>query len=420
MIEYILIMQSARDYALKELGKRARCIPGAEPKLQGEMFDKVMGKKARPISSKTIIPVCEPALNTKAFTYVKKALQTNWISSRGDFLEKFENLFAKKVGAKYAVAVNSGTSALHLALATMGINPGDEVIVPTYTMISSAFAVSYLGAKPVFVDCDEYYQLDPDLIEPAITKKTKAIMPVGIYGHPTDMDKIEAIARKHHLAVIYDSAEAHGAEYKGKPIGGRGLASCYSFYANKIITTGEGGMVVSNQRLFIELARNLKDVAFSTERHFWHKRLGYNFRMTNLTAAVGLAQTEQYDQLVKARIDHAKYYMKGLAKVPGIKFPRTAPWAKNAYWMFGFEVLPEFGMTRDNLRKFMAKMGVETRTYFVPLNLQPYYYRENKGKVFPVAEKLSATGLYIPSASSLTKTQQDRVIQVIKLAAKIA
>jgi len=410
-------MQPARDYSINELGFRAKCIPGPEPHLVDETQDKVLGKKARPLFSKKIIPVCEPTLNNKAFRYVNLALKTNWISSRGDFLEKFENLFAKKVGAKYAVAVNSGTSALHLALAAFGLEADDEVIVPTYTMISSAFPVSYLGARPVFVDCDDYYQIDPDLIEAAITKKTKVIMPVGIYGHPTDCDKIEAIAKKHYLSVIYDWAEAHGGKYKGKRIGGRGLASCYSFYANKIITTGEGGMVVSNNKEFIELARNLKDVAFSTERHFWHKRLGYNFRMTNLTAAVGLAQTEQYDKLVKARIDHAHYYMHGLKNVKGIKFPRTAPWAVNAYWMFGFEVLPELGMSRDQLRVFMAKRGIETRTYFVPLHLQPYYYRENKGKVFPVSEKLSATGLYIPSASSLTHTQMNRVIRAIKDAA---
>jgi perosamine synthetase len=270
----------------------------------------------------------------------------------------------------------------------------------------------------VLVDCDEYYQLDPALIEKAITRKTRAIMPVHIYGHPVDMAKIESIAKKHKLEIIYDAAEAHGSEYKNKPIGGRGLASCYSFYANKVITTGEGGMITSNNETFIDLCRNLKDVAFSTERHFWHKRLGYNFRMTNLTAAVGLAQTENYDKLVVARIKNANYYMKGLKDVAGVRFPRTAPWAKNVFWMFGFEVLPEFGMSRDQLRKFMANKGIETRTYFVPINLQPYYYQENKGKVFPISERLSATGLYIPSASNLTKSQADKVIRVIKLAAK--
>jgi len=232
------------------------------------------------------------------------------------------------------------------------------------------------------------------------------------------MAKIEAMARKYKISVIYDAAEAHGTEYKGKPIGGRGLCSCYSFYANKIITCGEGGMITTNNRRFANLARNLKDVAFSYERHFWHKRLGYNFRMTNLTAAVGLAQTENYEKLVAARIQNAQYYMKQLLKVKGIKFPRTAKWAKNVYWMFGFEVLPEFGMTRDKLRKFMADWGVETRTFFVPIHLQPYYYQENKGKKFPVSEVLSSRGLYIPSASKLTKSQADKVIRIIKKAAR--
>lgn len=411
-------MQKARDYKVTELGKRKQAIPGPEPKLKGEMHDKVLGKKARPLKSKTIIPVCEPSLSKKSTKYVLEALETNWISSRGKFLEKFENLFAKKVGAKYAVAVNSGTSALHLAFATLGLEPGDEVIMPTYTMISTAYAVSYFGAKVVLVDCDDFYQIDVSQVEKVITSKTKAILPVHIYGHPVDMDKLERISRKHKVPIIYDAAEAHGAEYKNKPIGGRGLASCYSFYANKVITTGEGGMITTNNKKFADLARNLKDVAFSKERHFWHKRLGFNFRMTNLTAAVGLAQTENYEKLVKARIDNANYYMRGLKDVKGIKFPRTAKWAKNVYWMFGFEVEPDFGMSRDQLRHFMAKRGVETRTYFVPMHLQPYYYQENKGKKFPISEQLSATGLYIPSASHLSKKEADKVIQVIKKAAQ--
>ncbi len=411
-------MQKARNYKISELKTRKRAIPGPEPRLKGEVIDKVLGKKARPMSSKTIIPVCEPSLNKKVEKYVVEAVRTNWVSSRGKFLEKFEKLFANKVGAKYAVAVNSGTSALHLAFASLGLKPGDEVIMPTYTMVSTAYAVSYFNAKPVLVDCDDYYQIDASKIEKVVTKKTKAILPVHIYGHPVDMDKIERISRKYKLAVIYDAAEAHGAEYKRKPIGGRGLASCYSFYANKVITTGEGGMITTNNRQFAELARNLKDVAFSQERHFWHKRLGYNFRMTNLTAAVGLAQTENYKNLVEARINNANYYMKKLADVPGIKFPRTAKWAKNVYWMFGFEVKDSFGMTRDELRKFMAEHGVETRTYFVPMHLQPYYFKDYKNKIFPVSEKFSATGLYIPSASHLSKKEADKVIKTIKAAAK--
>jgi len=413
-------MQKAQDYKLSELGKRRSAIPGPEPKLKGETIDKVLGKKARPMNSKTIIPVCEPSLSKKAEKYVIEAVRTNWISSRGSFLEKFEGLFAKKVGAKYAVAVNSGTSALHLSFATLGLKPGDEVIMPTYTMVSTAYAVSYFQSKIVLVDCDDYYQMDVKQTRAAITKKTKAILPVHIYGHPVDMDELEKISRKYKIPIIYDAAEAHGTEYKGKPIGGRGLASCYSFYANKVITTGEGGMITTNNKKFADLARNLKDVAFSTERHFWHKRLGYNFRMTNLIAAVGLAQTENYEKLVEARIKNAKYYLKHLSGIKGLKFPRNAKRTKNIYWMFGFEVGKEFGMSRDQLRQLMANHGVETRTYFVPMHLQPYYYEENKNKVFPMSEKLSATGLYIPSASYLTKKEADKVIKVIKKAAKIA
>lgn len=395
-------MQKARNYNLKALGKRAKVIPGSEPEVKG----------------KNIIQVCEPDLSKKVEKYIQEAIRSSWISCRGEFLDKFEALFAKKVGAKYAVAVNSGTSALHLAMAVLGLEPGDEVIVPTFTMISTVFAISYMGAKPVFVDSDEYYQINVNQIEEKITKKTKAILPVHIYGHPVDMDKIEAIAKKHNLAIIYDAAEAHGAEYKGKPIGGRGMASCYSFYANKIIATGEGGMVVTNNKKFADLARNLKDVAFSTERHFWHKRLGYNFRMTNVTAAIGLSQTERYEKLVQAHINNAKYYISHLSKIRGIDLPKTAPWAKNVYWMFGIEVTPEFPMTRDKLRQFMANQGIETRTYFVPIHLQPYYYEANKGKIFPVAERLSERGMYIPSSSKLSRKQADRVINSIIEASK--
>ena len=390
-------MIETRDYDIKKLGKRARCIPGAEP---------VLSKKG------DIIPVCEPDLDSKALEYVIDAVNSNWISSRGQYLDKFEKSFAQKVGADFAVSVNSGTSALHLALASLGIKKGDEVIIPAFTMVSTAFAVSYLNAKPVFVDCDKYYQINPDLIEEKITSKTKAILPVSIYGHPTDCDKIEKIAKKYNLEVIYDNAEAHGALYKGKPIGGRGLASCYSFYSNKIICAGEAGMVVGNNKDFIDIVRNLKDVAFSTERHFWHKRLGYNFRLTNLAAAIGVSQVERFDELVKKHQLNAEYYINGLKDIKGLKFPQTAKWATNVFWMTGLRVLPEFRMTRDELRKFMADRGIETRTFFVPLTLQPYY--QELDNVMPNAELLSEQGLYLPSSSKLVVKQMDRVIEVIK------
>ena len=416
-------MQAAKRYKLTKLGKRRKAIPGPEPTLNGKVIISVLGQKASAkkvkIGGKEIIPVSEPDLSKKAEEYVKEAVKSTWISCRGKFINKFEKSFAKKVGAKYAVAVNSGTSALHLAMAALGVKPQDEVVVPTFTMVSTAYAVSYMGAKPVFIDCDQYYQMDPKLIGAVINKKTKAILPVHIYGHPVDMDKIERIAKKHKLTVIYDAAEAHGAKYKGKPIGGRGLASCYSFYANKIITTGEGGMITTNNKGFADLCRNLKDVAFSTDRHFWHKRLGYNFRMTNVTAAIGLAQAERYESLVRAHIKNADYYIKHLSKVPGIELPKNQPWAKNVYWMFGIEVKKEFGMNRDQLRKYLAEKGIETRTYFVPMHLQPYYYADNKDKILPISERLSQQGMYLPSSSKLTKKQADKVIRTIKQAALI-
>lgn len=403
-------MIEQRDYDINELGDKKRIIPGAEPKLNRNGI---------------VIPVCTPDIGEKEIEYVKQVVESTWISSRGEFLDGFERLFAEKVGAKYAVAVNSGTSALHLSLAALGIGPGDEVIIPDATMVSTAFAVSYLGATPVFVDCDEYYQIDVTKIKELINEKTKCILPVHIYGHPVDCDAIECLG----VPVIYDAAESHGAEYKGKPIGGRGLASCYSFYGNKIITTGEGGMITTNNEEFAKVARNLKDVAFSTVRHFWHTRLGYNFRMTNMQAAVGLAQTERFDSLVDSRIANANYYMDQLKGLP-LRMPKTAEWAKNVYWMFGFEVLPQFGMSRDSLRKFMADRGIETRTFFVPMHLQPYYHGHHDDSVwvdyspeqasvkkqltFPISERLCERGMYIPSSSNLTIEQMDIVIKSIK------
>lgn len=382
------------NYSIDELGEKQKIIPGAEPKLNRE------GK---------VIQVCTPDLGELETKYVTDAIASGWISSRGEYLDKFEKLFAEKVGAKYAVAVNSGTSALYLCLAAMGVKEGDEVILPAATMISTSYAVSNLGATPVFVDCDEYYQLDVQKTVKAATKNTKAIIPVHIYGHPVDMDEFEKL----NIPIIYDAAESHGALYKNQPIGGRGLATCYSFYANKIITTGEGGMITTNDEEFAKTVRNMKDVSFSPIRHFWHMRPGYSFRMTNLQAAVGLAQTERMDELVLKRVSHAKYYMAGLDGLP-LRFPETAEWAYNVFWMFGFEILPEFRMTRDELRKFMADRGIETRTFFIPMHLQPIYYNHQETNEFPISERLCDRGMYIPSSGNLTNEEMDYVISVIK------
>lgn len=383
------------NYDIEELGDKKKIIPGKEPVLtENEQFG--------------VIRVCEPWVSSREAEYVRQAVSSGWISSRGEFLNKFESLFAEKVGAKYGVAVNSGTSALYLCMAAMDIKPGDEVIVPTNTMISTAYAVSNLGAIPVFVDCDEYYQIDIEKAKQAITPKTKAIVPVHIYGHPVDMDAIESLG----IPVIYDAAESHGALYKDEPIGGRGVATCYSFYANKIITTGEGGMIVTNDKEFADTVRNMKDVSFSPIRHFWHMRPGYSFRMTNMQAAIGLAQTERFDELVNNRIFNALYYLSGLAGLP-LRFPKNAPWAKNVYWMFGFEVLPEFGMTRDELRAFMADRGIETRTFFIPMHLQPIYFDHKEHNDYPISERVCERGMYIPSSGNISLDEMNLVITTI-------
>lgn len=391
-----------RDLSLKELGKKAEFIPGPEPEV---LVNPEMGK----------IPVSEPDLRGNEEKYVLEALRSTWISSRGQFLDRFEQEFAAKVGAEFGIAVNSGTNALYLAAASLGIGPGDEVIMPTFTMISTPNSVVYLGAKPIFVDSDEYWQMDWRRIEEKITKKTKAIMPVHIYGHPVYIKAIENIAREYKLGVIYDAAEAQGALFQGIKLGKFGNAVCYSFYGNKILTTGEGGMVVTNDPKLAEIARSLKDVAFSTERHFWHKRLGYNFRMTNLAAAVGLAQTERFDELVELHRLHARMYKTKLKGIAGIKTAPEAAWATNVYWMFGILVnKKEYGMSRDELRQYLASKGIETRTFFVPIHLQPYYYRDYKNENYPKAEQLSRDGMYLPSSSLLTQEQIDYICARIK------
>ncbi|NQU83729.1 MAG: DegT/DnrJ/EryC1/StrS family aminotransferase, partial [Parcubacteria group bacterium] len=265
------------------------------------------------------ISVCRPTLAGNEAKYVNECIETNWISSIGKNIPKFEEMFAKAVGAKYAIAVTSGTTALHLAIHTLGIGPGDEVIIPTFTMIATANAVKYAGAKFVLVDSEpETWNIDTEKIEEKITEKTKAIILVHTYGHPAEMDKILELAEKYNLWVIEDAAEAHGAVYKGKKAGSIGDVACFSFYANKIITTGEGGMITTNSEELYEKMKSIRCHAFSQERHFWHRYLGFNYRMTNMQAAVGVAQMEKFDEFVDKRIKNARLYNALLKDVKGI------------------------------------------------------------------------------------------------------
>jgi perosamine synthetase len=256
--------------------------------------------------------------------------------------------------------------------------------------------------------------MDIDQLEEKITDRTKAIIVVHTYGHPVDMDAVSSIAKEHNLYIVEDAAEAHGAEYKGRLVGSLGDAAAFSFYANKIITTGEGGMVTTNNSDLAEVVRTLRDHAFSKERHFWHKYIGYSFRMTNMQAAVGLAQTEQMEAFVERRRTNAQLYSSLLEGVPGLSLPKEEPWARNVYWMYGLLVEDEFGLDRDELRKRLAGRGIETRTFFIPMHLQPIYYADYRGEEYPVAEDLCRRGLYLPSSSSLTEQEIEFVVKTVK------
>jgi perosamine synthetase len=407
------IMLQPADLSLEEMGDLAAIIPAADPEVK-------LSYRAIPefdrANRRSIIPVCEPTLGGNEMKYVQQAIETNWISSAGKFISDFEAQFAAYCGAKYGIACANGTVAMHLAMATLGLEPEDEVIIPTFTMIATANAVTYCGARPVLVDMEpEYWQMDLNQVEAKITPRTKAIVPVHIYGHPTDMDPLRELAHKHGILVIEDAAEAHGAEYKGRRAGSLGDAAGFSFYGNKIITTGEGGMVTTSNREIARLAWNLRDHAFSHERHFWHKFVGFNYRMTNLQAAVGLAQVEQLDSFVAARRQHALEYNCRLSEIPGIRTPAEAPWAKNVYWMYGILVDEnEYGMNRDQLRQALAERGIETRTFFIPMHCQPVYWRQFLGERYPVAEDLCRRGFYLPSASSLSLHEIEYVTDVIR------
>lgn len=353
-------------------------------------------------------PVAETRLTGNERRYLAECIDTNWVSSRGPFVTRFERAFAPEAGCEYAVACANGTVALHLALAALGLGPGDEVIVPAFTMIATANAVRYTGAEPVLVDAEpEHGNIDPARVEAAITPRTRAIVAVHIYGHPADMDRLRAIAAARGLALIEDAAEAHGAELGGARVGGIGAAGTFSFYANKIVTSGEGGMVTTNDAALERVLRRLRDHAFDPERHFWHEYLGFNYRMTNLQAAVGLAQTERLAEIVAARRRLRALYEEHLRAIPGLALPGEDAGARSVFWMYAIRVGAAFGVSRDALRRQLAARGIETRTFFVPINIQPVYFDRYRGLRFPVAEALCRSGLYLPTSEALGERDVD-------------
>ncbi len=370
-----------------------------------------------PASTLRRIPVCEPYLGGREAEYVRDCLDTSWISSAGKYLTQFEAGFARYCGCEHGITTTSGTTALHLAIAARGLGPGDEIIMPTFTIAATVFAALYAGATPVLVDADpDTWTMRVDDIAARVGPRTRAILPVHIYGHPCDMDPIRELARRHDLWVLEDAAEVHGAEYKGKKCGSLGDAACFSFYANKIIATGEGGMVVTNDGAFAERCRSLKNLAFSRDRRFLHDAVGFNYRMTNLQAAIGVAQLEKVDEYVALRRRHGARYTALLRGVEGLRLPVERPWARNVYWMYGVVVEDGFGCSRDDLMAGLAERGVETRTFFIPMHEQPVFHQRAlfRSEQYPVASDLGRRGLYLPSSTGLTEDDLAYVVDAVR------
>lgn len=364
-----------------------------------------------------MIPVCTPTIGKKERQYVNDCLKTNWISSAGKYIEQFEQSFSSYCGRRYGITTTNGTTALHLALAAAGIGKGDEVIVPSFSIASTVFAVIYCGAKPVFADIEaDTGNIDPSLIEKLITKKTKAIISVHIYGHPCDMDALSKISSKYKLMMIEDAAECHGGKYKNKKIGSFGLISCFSFYANKIITTGEGGMILTDDKRVAERAKRLKNLDFHPPRRFWHEEVGFNMRMTNLQAAIGCAQLERIETFIKARRRNAKIYNRLLKDVKGLLLPVERDDCFNVYWMYSIRVSGNFGCSRDQLIKELASRDIEARTYFLPLHQQPFLKEFGFAvkRKLPVTENWGECGLYLPSGSNLKKSEIETVCRAVR------
>jgi perosamine synthetase len=373
-----------------------------------------------------MIPVNEPLFGERELAYVRECVQTGWISSSGRFIEAFESAWAEYCGMKHAVAVSSGTAALQLAVACLDLDAGDEIILPTFTIISCAQAVIYNSGVPVLVDCDpRTWCMDVGQVASKIGPRTRAIMAVHIYGHPVDMDPLLELAEQHELVVIEDAAEAHGAEYLrrhglGQPAwqrcGGMGDLSVFSFYANKPVTTGEGGMVVTNDLALAEKARWLRNLCFLPDRRFYHERLGFNFRMTNLQAAIGLAQVERIGSIVERKRQIGRAYAAELCEVPGLILPVEEPWAKQIYWMYGLVLKETLGLDAQGLANRLRQRGIETRPFFLGMHEQPVFRQQGmfRDERHPVAERLARRGLYLPSGLALTDDQLRQVCQSVR------
>tara|TARA_Y100000389_G_scaffold183816_1_gene201661 strand:+ start:1538 stop:2665 length:1128 start_codon:yes stop_codon:yes gene_type:complete len=365
------------------------------------------------------IPVCEPYLGGNEEKYIADAVKTGWISSAGKYVTEFEKMFADFCGAKYAVSTCNGTSALHLALVALGIGKGDEVIIPSFTMVASAFSVCYTGAIPVFVDSDPCsWNLDVSKIEEKITSKTKAIMPVHVFGLPCEMNEIYRLAKHYDLKVLEDAAEAHGATYNNKKVGSTSDITAFSFFANKNITIGEGGMIVTNSKYLHEQCKYYKNLCFSlnNNRNYLHKDIGFNYRLSNLHAAIGVAQMEKANDYINMRINNHHNYKSYLKNVPGIHFQNEFNDRKNVYWMNAITIdTQSYGKNRDQLIQYLKENNVDSRLLFNGMHRQESLkkYGCRYDKLYPNCDYLSDNGLYLPSSSGLTEIQIEYICNLI-------
>lgn len=392
------------DGALPSAAGRAEI----DRRLSETSFVPLLDADRRPVelaspAGKRRIPVAEPSLSGNELKYVTECIETGWISSQGAFVKRFEAEIAKRLGAVHVLAVSNGTVALHLALLALGIGPGDEVLVPNLTFAATINTVIQAGATPVIVDVDaQSWNMDPAAAAAAINARTKAIMPVHLYGQPAEMDALMALAERHGLFVIEDAAEAMGSTYKGKPCGAIGHAGTFSFFSNKLITTGEGGAVVFRDAAVAQRARRLRDHGMEPAKRYWHVEVGYNYRLTNLQAAVGCAQLERLDEFLAGKLNVARQYGARLGKVEGLTIPAAIPELLNSYW--AYSVIGDFaalGISRDDFMVRLDKAGIETRPLFYPLHVMPPYRAYAGNRSFPITDRLSAGGISLPSAVTL-------------------
>lgn len=361
------------------------------------------------------ISVAQPKLQGNERKYVLDCLDTNWISSNGKYIGMFEDMFAKFCGVKHAIAANNGTTALHLALVALDLQPGDEVIIPTVTYIATANAVRYCGATPVLVDvCADTMNIDPAAIERKITANTKGIIPVHLYGHPADMDAVNDIAAKHGLWVVEDAAEAHGAEVRGRRVGSLGTCATFSFFGNKIVTTGEGGMVTTDDDALAAKLRLFRGQGMDPQRRYWFPVIGYNYRMTNIQAAIGTAQMETVDQALADRHQLARWYDEALAPLAGkIVLPKQADWAKQVFWMYNIFLTDGDQHQRDLVMRKLDEMHIETRPVFYPMHVLPPYLEDGS---YPVGDLWSQRGINLPTHQDLTRDDVQRIADSLKKA----